>query len=149
MNVDSHTDEKINVDSSLNAKIELFTTNDLTTSDLKVFKAVTSRFSVFLRHRTSVDHDTDDVTSFFLSDFNYNLVPHIDAVFELQAGSNFGTIPRFGIQYLNTFDVFFCYLLYSYGPDDNTIELEHIFSYGLPLTEEWQFKPQVSMVMLK
>ncbi|MBN2415427.1 hypothetical protein JXO52_06280 [bacterium] len=151
------TDEKLNTNSNevienqsnstfINASAELLVVKDFTTSDFKFFKSYSSLFSMFIRYRTTIDKK-DNVNDFLLTDFYFNIFPHIDAVFELQAGSGFGTIPRFGMQYLNTFNAFFCYVLYSYGTKDNTIELEHIFSYGIPLNQSLQLKPQLELIV--
>jgi hypothetical protein len=131
---------------SINTSIEILITNDFVSSDLKVSKTFTNRFNTFLRYRNSINYK-DKVSDFLLIDLCYNIIPHFDAAFEIQAGSNFGTIPRFGAQYVNTFNKLSCYLLYTYGPKDNTIELEHIFSYGISINQQIKIKPQIELII--
>jgi hypothetical protein len=139
--------DSLKVISNINVREEVFiSTKNEITSDFRVFKSFSPKLSTFFRYRTSIDID-DNVNDFLLIDFCYNIFPKVDFVFELQAGSGFGTIPRVGAQYFNTFGNFNSYLLYSYGPKDNTIEMEHIFSYGIPLSTKTQLKPQLELIL--
>lgn len=143
----SGTNESLSNDLTTSIKNELYISNNKEVgTDFRVFKSFTPKFSTFFRYRTSIDID-DNVSDFLLIDFCYNIFPKVDFVFEFQAGSGFGTIPRVGAQYFNTFGNLNSYILYTYGFKDNTIELEHIFSYGIPLTAKTQLKPQLELIL--
>lgn len=134
-------------DLTTSIKNELYISNNKElVADFRFFKSFSNKFSTFFRYRTSIDID-DKVNDFLLIDLCYNIFPKVDFVFEFQAGSGFGTIPRIGAQYSNSFGKFNSYLLYTYGPKNNTIELEHIFSYGIPLTAKTQLKPQIELIL--
>jgi len=118
--------------------VEVMAGNESTTLDTKISANVAPRTNLFLRGRTSVDYESDNVNYFGLADLSVNLVDGLDAVAEAQFIPGVEVVPRLGLGYFKKVEDFSVYALATAGLSGENVDAEFFANlrYAPELTDD-------------